>query len=158
MATSKLSAKSLLVREKRPLGTFPTTVPPTPQPQVGGFMSDARRQRQPQATASSPPPNTSSTGRAASAPSPSAEAAANEAGQSRVAKEELLEEVAGGPPRAAPASEGGRVRDPWESLKDAKESTLAFADFAAKAFADLEGDVAVSCFFGEDNLCKPFLS
>ena len=52
--------------------------------------------------------------------------------------------VAGGTQRAAPAAGGGRVRDPWSTFKAAKESTLAFANFASQAFADLEGDMSVS--------------
>ena len=52
--------------------------------------------------------------------------------------------VVGGTQRAAPAAGGGRVRDPWSTFKAAKESTLAFANFASQAFADLEGDMSVS--------------
>ena len=105
-------------------------------------MSDARRQ--PQVPASIIPPRASSSGRAASTSFPSAEATANEAVQSCAAKEELLEVVAGGTQRAAPAAGGGKVRDPWSTFKEAKESTLAFANFASQAFADLEGDMSVS--------------
>ena len=105
-------------------------------------MSDARRQ--PQAPTSGPQPATSSAGRATSTPLPTAEAMANEAVQSCADKEELLEVVAGGTQRAAPAAGGGRVRDPWSTFKAARESTLAFANFASQAFADLEGDMSVS--------------
>ena len=107
-------------------------------------MSDARRQ--PQAPAFAPAPATSSAGRTAGAPLPTAEATTNEAVQSHAAKEELLEVIAGGTQRAAPAAGGGRVRDPWSTFKAAKESTLAFDNFASQAFADLEGDMSVSFF------------
>ena len=61
----------------------------------------------------------------------------------------MLESTAGGSRRAAPTAGGGKVRDPWSTFKEAKESTLAFANFAnfaSQAFADLEGDLSVSSY------------
>ena len=119
-------------------------MPPTPQPRAGNFMGDARRQ--PPAPASGAPPRASSTDRAPKTPLLLAEATADDAAQSRAAKEGLLEATAGGSQRAAPTAGGGKVRDPWSTFKEAKESTLAFANFASQAFADLERDLSVSFY------------
>ena len=134
----------LLGKGKRPQGSSPATVPPTPQLQAGNFMGDARRQ--PPAPASGAPPRAPSADRAVKTPLLLAEATADDAAQSRAANEGLLESTAGGSRRAALTAGGGKVRDPWSTFKEAKESTLAFANFASQAFADLEGDLSVSSY------------
>ena len=143
VTTSRLPTR-LLGKGKRPQGGSPATVPPTPPPHAGSFMADARRQHP--APASGAPPKIPSTDRAPTTPLLLAEATADDAAQSRAANEGLLETTAGGSRRAAPTAGGGKVRDPWSTFKEAKESTLAFAAFASQAFDDLEGDLSVSFY------------